>query len=215
MGFFDRLFGRARGEQPQSYQPGGAWPGFPGPAPYGQRDRGPQDRPGSADEQAVRRYQYLLATAPPERIEQAHEEAFAQLTPQQRQLVLQQLATVNPSERPADDSPRSLARYATRTEMRNPGTLTRTLGTAGGMGMGGMLLTTMAGAFIGTAIASEMFDNDGFMDWDTGGDAGFGGEAAAGDIGNDVGGDVGGDVGFFGGGEFGGGDFGGGDFGGF
>ncbi len=240
MGFLDRLFGRGQQRQPQYYQQGYPQQGYPqhgSPAPYGvppaygqQPRRGPQDRPGTADEQAIRRYQYLLQTAPPDRIEQAHAEAFEQLTPQQRQLVLQQLATVNPDERPADDSPQSLARYATRTEMRRPGTLTRTLGTAGGVGMGGMLLSTMAGAFIGTAIASELFDNDGFMDWDTSGGSG-GGEAVAGgeqfaggDTGYDnvgydnsgydgSGGDFGGSGGDFGDGGGGFGDF--GDFGGF
>ena len=39
------------------------------------------------DEQAIARYKYMLKTAPPETIEQAHQEAFAQLTPQQRQQV--------------------------------------------------------------------------------------------------------------------------------
>lgn len=217
MGLFDRLFGRAggRGQSPFGGQQYGQQ--------YGgqQYGRGVQDRPGNADEQAVRRYQYLLQTAPPEKIEQAHAEAFAQMTPQQRQMVLQQLAAANTDERPTDDSPQGLARYATRMEMRRPGTLTRTLGSpmGGGMGMGGMLLTSMAGAFIGTSIASEMFDNDGFMDWDTSG--GADGEAAMADGGYDgsegggyenVGDSGGGSD--FGGGDFGG-DFGGGDFGGF
>ena len=39
------------------------------------------DQQGSTDEQAIARYRYLLRTAPPEAIEQAHAEAFAQLTP--------------------------------------------------------------------------------------------------------------------------------------
>jgi hypothetical protein len=36
----------------------------------------PPDRPQSADEQAIARYRYMLKTAPPETIEQAHAEAF-------------------------------------------------------------------------------------------------------------------------------------------
>ncbi len=36
------------------------------------------------DKQALERYQYMLKTAPPDDIERAHEEAFAQLTPDQR-----------------------------------------------------------------------------------------------------------------------------------
>src|ERR671916_421873 len=98
----------------------------------------------SSDEQAVERYRYLLRTAPPETIEEAHAEAFAQLTPEQRRLVLQELTQDLPErERAAGyaDDPRSLARMATRAEMRQPGTLERTFGgmNAPGMGMGGLL----------------------------------------------------------------------------
>lgn len=230
MGFLDRLFGRG---QSQGYGPQYGGPQYGG-LQYGRSQDGrPQDRRLSPDEQAIRRYQYLLQTAPPEKIEQAHAEAFAQLTQAQRQQVLQQLASVDSTERPQDASPGGLARYATRLEMRRPGTLFGSLGGpgmagrggmggVGGMGMGSVLLTSVAGAFVGSAIASEMFDNDGFMDWDTDGDAGegMGGEQLAdgGDSGG-VGGydsagyaDGGGDLG---GGDFGGGDFGGGDFGGF
>ena len=77
------------------------------------------------DEQAVARYRYLLRTAPPEQIEQAHAEAFAQLTPDQRQQVLAQLAAAVPAgERPRTDDPETLARAATRAETapaRHPG----------------------------------------------------------------------------------------------
>jgi hypothetical protein len=53
------------------------------------------------DEQAMARYRYMLKTAPPETIEQAHAEAFAQLTPEQRRLVLEKMAqSVPASERP-------------------------------------------------------------------------------------------------------------------
>lgn len=45
-----------------------------------------------SDEQALERYRYMLATAPPDEIERAHEEAFARLTPEQRRLALQALA---------------------------------------------------------------------------------------------------------------------------
>jgi hypothetical protein len=51
----------------------------------------------SADEQAIARYRYMLRTAPPETIEQAHAEAFAQLTPEQRRLVLQRLTETMPA----------------------------------------------------------------------------------------------------------------------
>ena len=53
----------------------------------------------TTDEQALARYRYMLATAPPEDIERAHEEAFARLTPEQRQQALQALAQHVPAGR--------------------------------------------------------------------------------------------------------------------
>jgi hypothetical protein len=144
----------------------------------------------SEDEQAVERYRYMLRTAPPETIEQAHAEAFVRLTPDQRRLALQELsANVPESERAgASSDPQALARMATRAEMRQPGTLERAFGGnrggmggmgAGGMGMGGMiagtLLASVAGTFIGTAIADQFFANDTGFDnggFDGGADAG-------------------------------------------
>lgn len=204
MGFLDRLFGGQ--DEPRQGPP--------------QR---PQGAPPDADEAAIQRYRYLLRTAPPEAIEDAHAEAFARLTPEQRRQVLDQLSSeVPPSERAPSDDPRQLARMATRAEMRYPGVLERSLGRGGGgmgMGMGGVfagsLLGSVAGAFIGTSIASAMlggFDGSGAdVGADPGGDAG-------GDAGGGYGGDAGGEYsdggGDLGGGDFGGGDFGGGDFGG-
>ena len=140
MGFLDRLFG---GNPP---------PRRPDPDVAGGT---------SSDEQAVARYRYLLRTAPPEAIEQAHAEAFARLTPEQRALVLRQLGESLPEgERlgdPRQTDPETLARLATRAEVRRPGTLERSLG---GVGMGGMftgsLLGTIAGTVIGTAIAHQI-----------------------------------------------------------
>ena len=149
------------------------------------------------DQQALDRYRYMLRTAPPDDVERAHEEAFAQLSPEQRQAVLRELAqTVPPSEVTGDD-PRSLARTATRAEMRDPGTMERTFGGAGVPGLGSMFLSTLAGAFIGSSIAHAFFSDEAAAGES---DATDGGESAAA---QDVGGD-----------DFGGGDFGGGDFGG-
>ena len=106
MGLLDRLFGRHR----QGYDQAG----YRQPQ-YQARGRGGQ----SSDEQALARYRYLLRTAPPEQIEEAHAEAFAQLTPDQRQQVLAQLAAAVPAgERPRTDDPRTLARVATRASVR-------------------------------------------------------------------------------------------------
>jgi hypothetical protein len=182
MGFLDRLLGR---DQDSRHQ---------------------REPAVSDDDRAIERYRYLLQTAPPERIEQAHEEAFAQLTPEQRREVLEALSAETPeAERTADDDPRSLARMATRAEMRQPGTLERSFGARGGLGMGGMfagsMLGSIAGVFIGTAIAQQMLADD------PGGDPGSG-ESAAGEQGDQGGGFDGG----FGGGDFGGGGFDGGGF---
>jgi hypothetical protein len=125
----------------------------------------------SADEQAIARYRYLLRTAPPEAIEQAHAEAFAQLTPEQRQRLLHELSADMPdAERNAvyrtGEAPGALARVATRAELREPGAMERAwsrMGATpgGGMGFGGMLagslLASMAGTVLGTMIAQQFF----------------------------------------------------------
>lgn len=155
------------------------------------------------DPQAIERYRYLLRTAPPEDIERAHAEAFERLTPEQRRTVLGELARQVPPSEVTGDDPASLARLATRAEMRAPGTMERTFANVPGPGLGGMFLATLAGAFVGTAIADSFFGDEAVAESDAS-DAG-GDEVGGGDFGGD---DVGG-------GDVGGGDFGGGDFGGF
>ena len=129
-----------------------------------------------ADDHAIERYRYLLRTAPPETIEEAHAEAFAQLTPEQRRRVLDSLADAVPErERAATgnaaDDPRALARVATRAELRQPGTMERVFGGFGaapGMahgapGMGSLLaggfLSSMAGTVLGSMIAQHFMSS--------------------------------------------------------
>jgi hypothetical protein len=211
MGLLARLFGRR--DRPR----------------YGRPEYAQQGAAPSSDEQALARYRYLLRTAPPEQIEQAHAEAFAQLTPQQRQQVLTQLAAAVPAgERPLTDDPRALARTATRAELRQPGFLERALGGYGpgygygpaygpgygygyggpGIGsmIGGSLLGTVGGLVIGSAVADALFDT-GFGD---GGLFGGGDEAAYAE-GYQDGAMADGD---YGDGNYGDGDFGGDDVGG-
>lgn len=254
MGFLDRLFGTGNTNRqvppvPQNTygQPGYGRPAYgapplqaplPGdgrPAPLPGAQPGTQP-PKSDDELAIERYRYLLRTAPPQTIEQVHAEAFAKLSPAQRQQVLAELnAGLPPYEQPRASDPQSLARAATRAEYMNPGFMERTLGPQGGVGrqgpsfgsmVGGSLLGTVAGYVIGSAIVSSFLapsfaydpgSQDGSTDasdagsaGDTGGDAGTAAAAdssAWGDSGSGWGGDGGGF------GDFGGGDFGGGDFG--
>lgn len=155
MGLLDKLRDRLSGGQ------GAA-------APTGAPQR-PAPGPRDPDEAAVERYRYMLRTAPPETIEQAHAEAFAKLTPEQRRRVLADVGQdLPPAERASSDDPRALARMATRAEMRQPGTMERSLGGGmgggRGMGMGGMiagtLLASVAGAFIGSAIADAFLDDN-------------------------------------------------------
>lgn len=149
---------------------------------WGRRDDDRRDdRRSMTDEQAIERYRYMLRTAPPETIQQAHEEAFAALTPDQRRMVLQELTrSTSPEEsRRATDDPASLARLATRAEIRQPGMLERVFGSSrmggggmgafgGGMGMGlggmlaGSLLASVAGTFIASSIAHSFFDHHPF-----------------------------------------------------
>lgn len=258
MGFLDRLLGRTPDERTYHGVPGrpddarphtGEAPGKHGYAPYpGQQ---PAGRPGAGvpaarrdpDEVAVERYRYLLRTAPPDAVEQAHTEAFAQLTPEQRRRVLEEVGSGLPAnERAASDDPQSLARMATRAELRNPGTLEQSFRGQGGFGaqgrgpgfgsmVGSSLLGTVAGVVIGSAVANALFGPAfGDPSQDFAGDAGSEGGDAGADSGGDAGADAGGDAGYTeasgadagydGGGDMGGfgdfgGDFGGGDFGGF
>ena len=196
MGLFDRFLGGGQppAKQPQSSEQWGS---------------------GSEDEQAIARYRYMLRTASPETIEQTHAEAFAKLTPQQRQRVLNELTSELPeAERAtllrAGETPTALARAATRAEIRQPGTLERTFGrvggSPGGVGLGGLMagtfLSTMAGAVLGTAIAQSFLGSHGA-------DAASGAGASDVDTGTDAGGftDAGDAGGGFDGGGFDGGGF--------
>ena len=208
MGFLDRLLGRP--EQPE--QP--------------RRAAAPQR---TDDEIAVERYRYLLRTAPPETIEQVHTEAFSKLTDEQRDLLFQQLTeNAMEGERPANAEPATLAKSATRAELRQPGTLDRAFGgdQAGGRqgpGFGSMLgaslLGTVAGYVVGSALVSAFLpDLGGGADasGDAGGDSATDSGTDSGtetnaESGADSGGDFGGDSGGFG--DFGGGGDFGGDFG--
>jgi hypothetical protein len=156
----------------------------------------------SEDEQALARYRYMLKTAPPETIEQAHVEAFAKLTPQQRRMLLEQLRAELPeAERAyATENPQALAQLATRAEVRQPGTMERLFGgvPAGGMGFGGMmtssLLGSIAGTVLGTMIAQNFLGSHGFAGSDLG--PGHGDDQAHGtghdaDLAHDAGADTG------------------------
>lgn len=118
-----------------------------------------QNYPTRQSTDAVERYRYLLRTAAPDQIEQAHEQAFAQLDANERQEVLRALAATD--EAPADASPAALARSATRLEMRQPGALDRLFGNTTGAGMGRTVLASLAAGFVGSAVFDLLFDRPG------------------------------------------------------
>lgn len=112
-----------------------------------------------SDRDALARYDYLLRTEPPERLEQVHQEAFARLTPEQRAVVLERLSTALPAgERPRSADSAELARAATRGEAAQPGLMKRVLGSGAGRGaLAGVGLAAAGGlavAIAGGAIAS-------------------------------------------------------------
>lgn len=255
MGFLDRLLGREDRSQQQGWNaPQQGWnaPQQQGYR-YGQQSYdaapptggAPGSGPGAGygpgarteDQQAVERYRYLLRTAPPERIEEVHAEAFERLTPEQRQMVYDEFTRTAPAgDAPRGNDPRSLAQSATRSEIRQPGFMERSLGGMGGGGafgqrqgpsfgsmLGASILGTVAGYVIGSTLMSAFLPDpsgfDGGTDasgdagdggsGDTGGDSGDGGASDGGGFDNaswDSGSDLGGGGGFD--------DF-GGDFGGF
>ncbi|MGH2534321.1 MAG: hypothetical protein ACRDJW_18785 [Thermomicrobiales bacterium] len=138
MGIFDRFHGQHATER-----------GFQTPAD------------GLSDKEAAAHYRTLLATAPPETIELAHASAFAQLTPEQRQMILAELGHEMPpfewetGARYADE-PRSLARMATRAELEHPGIMERLISRldlpAGASAPGGF-----ARMIVGSWAASQFF----------------------------------------------------------
>lgn len=161
MGFLDRLFGADEA---------------PEPAP---RAPAPTD-----DARAIERYRYLLRTAPPETIEAVHREAFARLTEEQRAVIYEELSKgAGTGERPLSSEPATLARAATRAEMRRPGTLEGSLSNPayGGPGLGSMIASTLIGTVAGYVVGSALVSA--FLPWD-------GGAGAAADPGADTGADA-------------------------
>jgi hypothetical protein len=111
----------------------------------------------ATDREALERYRYMIQTAPPETIEQAHAAAFERLTSEQRRQLWRALARVTPLEERAAlsraaNEPRTLARAATRAEVRDPGVIERTLAQSR-VGFGAGLLSSFAAGFAGSLAA--------------------------------------------------------------
>src|SRR4051812_47537344 len=190
MGFLDRLFGTEEAAAPAAPQRAAA------------QRMAPQRPEATDDERAIERYRYLLRTAPPETIEEVHREAFAKLTDEQRAVIYEELSKgAGTGERPLSSEPATLARAATRAEMRQPGVLERSFSNPAyrGPGFGSMIASSLIGSVAGYVIGSALVSA--FLPWDGGAtDAGAGADSGAGDGGA---GDGGADAGSA---DFGGGD---------
>jgi X-X-X-Leu-X-X-Gly heptad repeat protein len=113
--------------------------------------------PGAApeDRAAIARYDYLVKTAMPEQLEQVHRDAFARLTPAQRQQVESRLHDELPaSERPVSSSPDDLARAAVRGEAHKPGFLRGVFSKPGAAGAAGAVAGVGVGAVAGGLLAA-------------------------------------------------------------
>ena len=122
-----------------------------------------------ADRAAIARYDYLLQTADPQRIEQIHREAFARLTPPQRALIEDRMRQeLAPEERPRSSSPDDLARAAGRAEAMRPGRMRGLLSRVRGAGAGGAavaaggaavgLLGVVAGGAVLSTVAGPLLE---------------------------------------------------------
>ncbi|MGU3409662.1 cation-transporting ATPase [Microbacterium sp. M1A1_1b] len=175
----------------------------PQPPQYGQRPpqqqygqpqqhtRPQQPGPVDADKVALAKYDYLLRTASPDQLEQVHHDAFARLTPEQRQQVLQRMnAELPPHDRPADASAGGLARAMTRGEVARPGMARRVLGGAavgaGAMALGGIAVAVAGGAVM-SAAAGPVLAGAADLGLDFEGIASGFGDVGLADLGGDLG----------------------------
>jgi len=159
----DALTGDGRTPESGRAVGGSAEPSYPRPAAADARTTEPRRSDSAAssggietaDRAAIARYDYLLKTADPQQIEQAHREAFERLTPSQRDQIQQRMRAELPAhERPRSSGADDLARAAARTEAGRPGVLRGLLARAGGrdsravggIGRGAMLGGAAAGA---------------------------------------------------------------------
>jgi hypothetical protein len=127
-------------------------------------DQGPPHE-GYSDQEVLDRYNQVAPQLPPDMYQQSAEEAFARLSPQQRQefaRYLQQRSQQQGLNLPdfnqdgIDDryqDPRVLAQVTSRMEQQQPGILGQLLGGGGGGGAGNMLDNPLAKAALAGVAA--------------------------------------------------------------
>ena len=177
-GAVDAVRGPADASPPpdRSTRPVPSDPYSPPPAP---RAGGTRQPASDTDRAAIARYDYLLQTADPQRVEQIHREAFARLTPQQRELVEARMQEeLPPGERPRSSSADDLARAAGRAEAMNPGRMRGLLSRVRGGGVGGAavvaggaavgILGVVAGGAVLSSVAGPLLDQAANMGVDFG-----------------------------------------------
>lgn len=161
------IAGAVTGRDQQQGAPGQGYPA--GRQGYPQAQQGYRAAPATADadRRAIARYDYLMQTADPHQVERIHAEAFARLTPAQRQAVLQRMQTeLPPHEQPRSADHTELARAAARTEARRPGSMRSMLakvgkgGAVAGVAVGavGVLGAVAAGAAV-SSVAGPLLEN--------------------------------------------------------
>lgn len=205
-GAADRLTGDDRSQQQRPQQQYGQQPQQYGQASQQQYGQPQQQGPADSDKVALAKYDYLLRTSSPDQLEQVHHDAFARLTPAQRQQVRNRLnSELPPHEHLRDDSAGGMARAMTRGEVRRPGLIRRVLGGngsgrgrggafaggaavgAGAMALGGLGVAVAGGAVL-SAAAGPVLAEAANLGVDFDGIASGIGDLGLGDLGADLGG---------------------------
>lgn len=104
--------------------------------------QGPIDQ-GYSDEEAIQHYQNVAQHADPATMQRASEQAFMNMSPDQRSQMAQMLQQ-HAGGQPVSNDPRQMAGMVSQMHQQNPGGLASLLGGGGG-GIGGALSGLMGG----------------------------------------------------------------------
>ncbi len=116
----------------------------------------------------VEQYDELTRKVSPQTLERIHEEAFAELSPDEREAAFETLSREGQEgERPIDSSAPALAASATRVELRHPGELGRMFGTRDGDPGSGGLFNTFVAYALGSELAFAALTFPGLADGDS------------------------------------------------
>lgn len=105
--------------------------------------QGPIDQ-GYSDDEAIQHYQNVAQHADPATMQRASEQAFMNMSPDQRSQMAQMLQQ-HAGGQPVSNDPRQMAGMVSQMHQQNPGGLASLLGGGGGGGIGGALSGLMGG----------------------------------------------------------------------